>query len=147
MSSATHYRADASAADVRGYDDGPRGAGWIAFATCMLLVAGTWNCIEGVLAIANSHVFGAVNTYVFSDLNTWGWILLCVGVLQVLAAFAIISGSELARWFGIGAAGINAIAQLGFIPSYPWWSVALFAVDVMIIYGLAAYGGKRLREG
>jgi hypothetical protein len=121
------------------------GTGWVVFAACMLGLAGTWNVIDGVLAIGSSHVYGVTTVYVFSDLNTWGWILVIVGALQILAAFAVVSGSELARWFGIVAASINAIAQLGFVPTYPWWAISMFAVDIMIIYGLAVYGGSRLR--
>jgi hypothetical protein len=26
--------------------------------------------------------------------------------------------------------------------AYPWWSLALFTVDVLIIYGLAVHGGR-----
>ena len=82
----------------------------------------------------------------FSDLNTWGWIILVLGVLQLIASFAIVSGSEWARWFGIVVAGINAIGQLHFVSANPFWAMALFAVDILIIYGLAVYGGKRLKE-
>jgi hypothetical protein len=57
----------------------------------------------------------------------------------------LLTGSELARWFGIVVAGINAIGQLMFIPAYPLWGISMFAVDILIIYGLAAYAGKRLR--
>ena len=71
----------------------------------MLGLAGTWNVIDGILALANSKVYGVNRTYVFSDLRTWGWIVLLLGCLQLLAAFLIFAGSEFARWFGIGAAG------------------------------------------
>jgi hypothetical protein len=69
-----------------------------------------------------------------------------LGALQLLAAFTIYSGSQLARWFGIVAAGVNAIGQLLFVPAYPFWALSMFAVDLMIIYGLAVYAGPRLRE-
>jgi hypothetical protein len=26
--------------------------------------------------------------------------------------------------------------------AYPWWPLALFTVDVLIIYGLAVHGGR-----
>jgi len=82
--------------------------------------------------------------FVFSGLNTWGWIVLILGIIQALAALAILSGSEFARWFGIAAAGLNGIGQLMFVPAYPAWAIAMFAVDVLIIYALAVYGGGRL---
>jgi hypothetical protein len=59
----------------------------------------------------------------------------------------VLSGSEFARWFGIVSAGLNALGQLAFVPAYPWWALAMFSVDVLIIYGLAVYGGSRLRAG
>jgi hypothetical protein len=128
---------------VRDYE--VQGAGWLAFAGVMLGIAGTWNLIDGILAVANSKVFGVNHTYVFSDLRTWGWITLLLGVLQIFAAFAIFAGSEFARWFGIIAASVNAIGQLAFIPVYPFWGLTMFAVDVLVIYALVVYAGKRLR--
>ena len=44
------------------------------------------------------------------------------------------------RWGGVAIAGLNAIAQLLFMPSYPLWSLALFTLDILVIYGLVAHG-------
>jgi hypothetical protein len=123
-----------------------KGVGWIAFATVMLGLAGIWNFVDGILAISNSHVYPSNGTEVFGDLNTWGWIVMILGIMQCLAALAILTGSEYARWFGIGVAGINAIGQLLFVPIYPLWGLAMFSVDILIIYALAVYGGNRLRR-
>jgi len=140
MASQGYTRVDAS-----GYE-GIRGGGWILFAASMLGLAGSWNTIQGILAIADSRVYVGEHKFVFSDLKTWGWIMLVLGVLQLLAAFGIVRGSEAATWFGIGVAGLNAIGQLLFLPAYPFWALTMFAVDVLIIYALAVYGGSRLRE-
>jgi hypothetical protein len=123
----------------------PKGLGWITFATVLLGLAGIWNFIDGILAISNAHVYTAASTFVFSDLNTWGWITMILGIIEGLAALAILSGSEWGRWFGIGAASLNAIGQLMFIPVYPWWGLAMFSLDILIIYALAVYGGRRLQ--
>ncbi|HSC90244.1 MAG TPA: hypothetical protein VLB86_01170 [Gaiellaceae bacterium] len=139
---ASAYR---SSGDMYGYER-MKGEGWVGFAAIMLGLAGVWNTINGILAIGSSRVFVDDAVYVFSDLNTWGWIITVLGVLQLVASFAVVSGSELARWFGIGVAGVNAIGQLYFMPAYPLWGMAMFAVDILIIYGLAAYAGKRLKE-
>src|SRR5436305_1468692 len=77
------------------------GIGWVRFAGVMLGLAGLWNFIEGIAAISNAHVYVANANYVFSDLNTWGWIVLVLGVLQGFAAFAVLTGSEIGRWFGV----------------------------------------------
>jgi hypothetical protein len=131
----------ASASDI----DVPRGSGWVTFAAVLLGVAGVWNAIDGILAIADSRVYTGHAVLVFSSLSTWGWIVLILGILQLLAAGALVGGSELARWFGISVAGLNAIGQLLFVPVYPWWAIAMFTLDVLIIYGLAVYAGARLR--
>src|SRR5205823_10378754 len=73
-----------------------RGAGWLGFAAIMLGIAGIWNIIDGALALGSSKIYGVNTTYVFSDLRTWGWIVLLLGALQAFAAFAIFSGSEFA---------------------------------------------------
>ena len=135
-----------SAADQSAEGAYAAGAGWVGFAAIMLGLAGIWNALTGLLAIGDSRVFIGDEKFVFSKLNTWGWIMLALGVLLIIAAFLVVQGSEIARWFGIVAAGVNAIGQLYFIPAYPLWGIAMFAVNILIIYGLAAYGGKRLRS-
>jgi hypothetical protein len=127
------------------YDDF-RGLGWVTFAGVMLGLAGLWNFFDGILALSNSKIYGAHHTYVFSDLRTWGWIVLFLGIMEMIASFAIFTGSQAARWFGIAAAGINAIGQLAFVPVYPFWALMIFSVDVLVIYGLAVYGGQKLTD-
>src|SRR5690348_3775571 len=128
-----------------GVEDTRGGSGWITFAAILIGLAGAWNLIDGILAIANSHVYTANATYVFSDLRTWGWIVTVLGAGQVLAALAIPSGSELGRWFGIGVASLNAIGQLAFVTVYPGWALTMFAVDILVIYALSVHGGHKLR--
>jgi hypothetical protein len=123
-------------------DTASRASGWIGFAAIVLGLAGGWNVFDGILAISRSKVYAINTTYVFSDLRTWGWIVLVVGVLEVLAAFAILGGSSMGRWFGIAVAGLNSIVQLMFIPAAPFWAIAVFALDMLVIYALAVYGGK-----
>lgn len=125
------------------YDAEPSGYGWVVFAGTMLALVGTLNFIYGIAAVSNSKFFVRDVTYVISDLNTWGWFLLTLGVIQFIAAFGIWASTEWGRWIGVASAGINAIVQMLFIPAYPFLSVALFATDLLIIYGLIAYGGRQ----
>jgi hypothetical protein len=127
---------------ARGVSDEPRGAGWLMFAGIMLLMVGVLNVIYGIAAIGDSSFFANDTRYILSGLNTWGWVTLIVGVVEILAAFSIWSGNQFGRWFGIAVAGLSAIAALLAIPAYPLWSLAIFAVDILIIYGLSAYGGQ-----
>ena len=119
------------------------GRGWVVFAGVMILIAGVMNVIYGIAAIDNSSFYIGDARYVLSDLSTLGWIVLVVGTAQVFAAIGIWRGGQIGRWVGVVSAGANAILQLLFIASYPWLSLALLAMDVLVIYGLVAHGGRR----
>lgn len=119
----------------------PQGSGWVLFAGIMIMMVGVLNVIWGIAAIGESSFFVQDTKYIFSDLRTWGWIVLILGALQLAAAFSIWAGGTFGRWFGIAVATVNAIAALLAIPAYPFWSLAVFAVDVLVVYGLATYGG------
>ena len=119
-----------------------RASGWLVFAASMLGIAGTFALVDGIVALARSKFYVADATFVFSDLRTWGWITLILGALCVVAAFGVLSRSQFARWFGIVAAGLNGMGQFMFVQAYPFWSMMIFAADVLVIYGLAMYGGR-----
>jgi hypothetical protein len=118
------------------------GYGLILFAVVLLLVIGFFNLIDGIAAIANSHVFIANAHYVFGDLRTWGWITLIAGALQLLAAAGVLAGNQLARWFAVAVVGLNAINQMFFIPAYPFWSLTIIAIDVVALWALCVYGSR-----
>jgi hypothetical protein len=124
------------------YPERAPGARWITFAWVVLIVASIMNIIDGIAAISNSSFYVADARYVVSDLNTWGWIVLGLGALQALVAIGISVGNQLARWAGIVIVSLNAIAQLLFIPAYPFWALSVFTLDVLVLYGLAAHGGR-----
>jgi hypothetical protein len=119
------------------------GAGWITFAGIMLAVLGILNVIYGFGAIDSANVYVGDTKYVFGDLNLWGWFLVLVGAVQFVAAFSIWNGTSWGRWVGIASAGTNAILQLLFMPAFPLLALCLFAVDVLVIYALVQYGGRR----
>jgi len=118
------------------------GYGLIAFAAILLLVIGFFNLIDGIAAIANSHVFISNAHYVFGDLRAWGWITLIAGALQLLAAAGVVAGNQLARWFAVAVVGLNAIGQMFFIPAYPFWSLTIIAIDVVALWALCVYGSR-----
>jgi hypothetical protein len=124
------------------YGDETSGGGWITFAGVMIVIVAILNIIDGIAAISKSSFFIGDARYIVSDLKTWGWIVLLIGVVQLFVAFGIWAGNQVARWTGIVIVSVNAIAQLLFIPSYPFWALAIFSLDVLVLYGLAAYGGR-----
>jgi hypothetical protein len=124
------------------YDD-PHGQGLVTFAGVMLMIAGVLNTLYGIAAIDKANVFVHNARYVFLDLQSWGWFVLALGVLQIFAALAIWRGVSWGRWFGVGCASANAILQVMWLPSYPILALTILPLDIVAIYGLLAYGGRR----
>ena len=129
--------------DYDAYYDEDRAAGWLVFAGVLILLLGTINIIDGIAAIGRAHFYVGNARYVFGDLNTWGWVALCLGVAQLAVGFGIFVKNQFARWTGVVVLGLNSIAQLLMMPAYPFWSLCIFAVNIVAIYGLVAHG-KRL---
>jgi hypothetical protein len=115
----------------------------IVFAATLLAIAGFFNLIDGIAAIAKSSVFVANARFVIGDLKAWGWLTLCLGVLQLLAALGVVVGNQVARWFAVAVIGLNLITQMFFLPGYPFWSLMIIAVDVVALWGLCAYGSRQ----
>ena len=115
-------------------------SGWVTFAAILLLIGGTLNVIYGIAAIGDSSFFVGDARFIVSDLNTWGWIALGVGLLMVIGAGSLWRGGLFGRLMGLGAASLSAIAALLSIPAYPFWSLAIFALDIVIIHQIAAHG-------
>ena len=122
-------------------------SGWVTFAGVLLLLVGTLNIIEGIAAIDKAHFFVGNTNYIAGDLKTWGWIVLFIGIAEILVGLGIFAKNQFARWTGVGVLGLNAIAQLMFIPAYPFWSLSIFALNILAIYGLVAYGAHASRTG
>ena len=122
--------------------DQERGEGWVVFAGTLLLLLGTLNFTEGLAAISNSSFFVNNTHYIIGSLNTWGWVVLCVGVVEWLVGLGVFVRNQLSRWTGVVVLGINAIAQLLMMPAYPFWSLSIFTLDLLAMYGLIAYGHR-----
>jgi hypothetical protein len=124
------------------YAPDERGAGWVTFAGVMLMILATLNVIDGIAAVSDSTFFVANAKFVVSNLNTWGWVLIICGVTQGLVALGVWARVGGVRWIGVAIASVNAIIQLLFIPAYPFWSLCLFTLDILVIYGLIAHGKR-----
>jgi hypothetical protein len=117
-----------------------RGTGSALFASILLMVAGVVNIIYGIAAIGDSKFFVGQTRYVFSSLHTWGWVTLLLGILAIIAAGSVLRGGVFGRFIGIFIASITAIGSLLEVGgAYPFWSLGVFAMCVVIIHGLAVY--------
>ena len=50
------------------------------------------------------------------------------------------SGRVLARTVGVIAAGLGAIYNFAWLPSYPVWSIVIIAICIALIWALTAHG-------
>jgi hypothetical protein len=118
-----------------------RGAGRVAFVAVLLVVAGALNMIYGIAAISGAHFYDDTTRYVFASLNTWGWIIVIIGVIQLTGGFSLFSGNPYGRVIGIAAATIGAISSLLAVGgAFPFWSLGVFAICLWVLYGLFVYG-------
>ena len=118
-----------------------RGAGRATFAAVLLLIAGTLNIIYGIGALDSANIYANDTRYILSDLNTLGWVLIVLGVIQLTGGFSLMVGNTYGRVIGLVGAGLGAIgALLSIGGTNPWWSLAIFALCVYIIQGIVVLG-------
>jgi hypothetical protein len=126
-----------------------RVSGWKMFAGIMLMIVGFLNVFDGLVAITQSNYISRNTGGVLpltNNVKNWGWVELIVGVIVVLAAFGVLSGATWARVVGILVASINLMFQFAYLGHYPFWSFTLIVIDILVIYGLAAHGGREFEE-
>ena len=120
------------------------GVGWMFFAGTIMGIAGVMRIFDGVWAfrydgVVPENLDGAI---LGSDLSTYGWVWIIVGLLLFLGSFAVIMRNQFARWIGIIAGAVMAISALWQMPFYPVWSLTYVLLGVLVVYGLAAHGGR-----
>jgi hypothetical protein len=118
-----------------------RGEGRAVFAAILLLIAGFLNIIYGIGALDSANIFANDTRFILTDLNTMGWVLIVLGVIQLTAGLSLMAGKTYGRVLGIAAAGLGAIgALLSIGGANPWWSLGIFALCIYVIHGIAVYG-------
>ena len=118
-----------------------RGAGRVVFAAVLLLVAGTLNVIYGIGALDDANIFVNDKRFIFTNLNTLGWVLIVLGVIQLIGGFSLMAGSTFGRFIGILGGSLGAIgALLSIGGNYPWWSLGIFVLCLWVVHGILVYG-------
>jgi hypothetical protein len=126
----------------------PRVSGWavggISFAGSIMILIGTFQALNGIVAIANENFFVVTRNYTFNlDVKTWGWIHLILGVAIFLTALALFAGRTWAGVTALALAILSAVNNFFFIPHYPWWSLLIIALDVWVIWSLTRPGAVK----
>ena len=118
-----------------------RGAGRVMFAATLLAIAGVLNIIYGIGALDDANIFTNDKRYIFTNLNTLGWVLIVLGLIQLTGSISLFAGNTYGRVIGIAGGSLGAIgALLSIGGSYPWWSLGIFFLCVYIVHGIFIYG-------
>ncbi|WP_053207867.1 DUF7144 family membrane protein [Jiangella muralis] len=115
--------------------------GLTAFAGVLMIMAGGFQALAGLAALLEDEFYVSTRNYVLEfDATTWGWIHLLLGLLVLFAGFAVLAGKTWGRVIGVILAVLSALANFAFVPYYPFWSLAIIALDVFVIWALVAHG-------
>ena len=118
-----------------------RGTGRAMLAAVLLMIVGTLNIIYGIGALDGANIFVNDKRYILTDLNTMGWVLIVLGIIQLAGGLSLAAGNTYGRVSGIIGASLGAIgALLSIGGAYPWWSLAIFFLCVYIVHGIFIYG-------
>ena len=125
-----------------------RGAGSAIFEAILLVVVGTLNIIYGFGALDDANIFTDDTRYILTNLNTLGWVLIILGVIQLTGGFSLLAGNAYGKVIGVTAGSLGAIgALLSVGGAYPWWSLAVFALCVAVVHGILVYGDEEQVAG
>ena len=117
--------------------------GWTYFASMVMILIGVFHAFVGLVGIFDDEFYVATRKYIFQfDATAWGWIHLLVGIAVAVAGLGVLRGNILARIVGITLASLSAIANFLFIPYAPFWALAIIALDIFVIWALAAHGDE-----
>lgn len=114
----------------------------------MLLLGGSFSLLSGFVALFKDGVVftNFTDTIWVLTYNQWGWIHMLIGILAILAAGSLATGQMYGRVIAVTVAFISAIANMAFVPMYPFWSIMIILIDIMIIYGVIVHAGE-LKQG
>jgi hypothetical protein len=107
----------------------------------LLLIAGTLNVLYGFGALDDANIFVGDTRYILDDLNTLGWVLIVLGVVQLIGGFSLMAGNAFGRVIGIVGASLGAIgALLSIGGAFPWWSLGIFVLCLYVLHGIVVFG-------
>jgi len=116
-------------------------AGGITFAATMAILIGTFQVVEGLVAVINDEFFVVARNYTFDlDVSAWCWIHLIVGLVMLICGFGLFVRSTWAGVLAIVVAMLSAVSNFFFIPYYPIWALVVIGLNIWIIWSLTRPG-------
>jgi hypothetical protein len=119
--------------------------GWIAYAAVMMIVLGSFNAIQGLTAIFSDEIYvTAANRVITFDVTTWGWVHLIIGLAVVTTGVFLLRGALWATLVGTVLVMLNLLTQMLLLPAYPFWSLLIITVDLLVLWALLAHGDEKI---
>jgi hypothetical protein len=139
MTDTSHRKSET---DTRYDDERTAWAGWVTFAGVMLLMLGSFQIVQGLVALFDDgfYLVRPNGLVVDVDYNTWGWVHIVLGLLAGLVGIGLLMGNLAARMAGVTIAFVSAVLHLLFASAYPLWSVIVITLDVLVIYAIVVHG-------
>jgi hypothetical protein len=113
-------------------------SGWITFAGVAALIAGGYNALSGIAALADDDTVAAQAGEVLYgiDLTAWGWFWLLVGLLQLVTGVLILGRNPAGLWLGVGIACASGFFTVFVMFVFPLWAIAVLALDFLVLFAL-----------
>ena len=119
-------------------DNVAKRSGWITFAGVMAVIAGGYNSLSGIAALADDDTLAAQASEVLYgiDLTAWGWLWLLIGLAQLVTGVLIFQRNVWGLWLGVIFAGLSAMLTVIVMFVFPLWAIAVLTIDFLVLFGL-----------
>ncbi|MGY1606706.1 DUF7144 family membrane protein [Geodermatophilus sp. SYSU D00700] len=114
----------------------------VRFAGAMAMASGAANVIDRLIAVHDDehHAVTGNGQLLVWDSTVWSWVHLLGLGLFALGVLLVTRPTPAVRVTTAVLAGIDLVAQLAHLSVYPVYSIAVAALDVLVIYGLLVHG-------
>ena len=128
----------------RAYSDSAYGG--VVFAAMLMIMAGTFQALQGLVALVNDNFYVTGEQYILRfNLTTWGWIHLVTGVVVAVTGAAVLRGAGWARSIAVVIAGLGILTNFAWLPHYPVWALTVIGFDLFVIWALVTHGRDATR--
>ncbi|GAA1793158.1 hypothetical protein GCM10009795_043490 [Nocardioides hankookensis] len=108
------------------------------FAGVLLVIAGGFDVLQGLSAIANDDLYAAGSEYLYKlDMTVWGTVHLVIGIVGIVVGVGITVRASWAPVCGMVVAGLAMLTNFAFLPFYPFWGIVIIAFNALVIWALS----------
>ena len=119
-------------------------SGVIVFAAMMMMFLGALHVFSGFIALFEDDRFVITSSrqVITIDYTVWGVVHLTLGVVMVMAGWALFFRRKWARVVTVIVALVSAVINWVFLPAYPAWYALMIGLDVLIVWAVTVHGNE-----